>query len=193
MLVLLLHHLRLDGPDGEKAPASNRVVQFFALFGCGRCWYSNIPSTPILYVHALIRQEGTMLRFIPISDPAQAAAPGPWLGKVTARSASLPAKGARRDSRGPLGGGGCRSAYKLQDFRLVSAHWHDLGAKCRSYPAQRVTPHHWMFRPSTQQSQKSVALRRGLTLTQKLRHGHAASCQNVKLVGCLSTVTWPLV
>lgn len=56
VLVLLPHHLRLDGPDGEKAPASNRVVQFFALFGCGRCWHSNIPSTPILYVHVLIRQ-----------------------------------------------------------------------------------------------------------------------------------------
>lgn len=34
MLVLLPHYLRLDGPDGEKAPASNRVVQFFA-FGRG--------------------------------------------------------------------------------------------------------------------------------------------------------------
>lgn len=102
LLVLLPHHLRLDGPDGEKAPASNRVFQFFALFGCGAAGTATSRARP---VHALIRQEGTMLRFIPISDPAQAAAPGPCLGKsdCTVTKPASPAHGVTPEAAGRRG------------------------------------------------------------------------------------------
>lgn len=106
------------------------------------------------------------LRFIPISDPAQAAAPWAWAGqKVTARLAQ---RSARRDPKRPLGGlGGLVSQLtKLQDVRL-SRH---IGMA--SGPRLGVI--------LTSEKLPTIGCSglhaRGLnSLTQNLRHGHTQS------------------
>lgn len=118
MLLLLPHHLRLDGPDGGRGPKRQIEWSNFSLSDAGAGWHSNKPlvatATGWLYGCTLDGRMGACCGFTPSSPGCSAWAC--W-AKSLAQLLATPLRGVTPKGAGEEGA--CQSVVSLQDYKTL--------------------------------------------------------------------------